>query len=209
MSTKARLNAARLCSLKRGKAIRASSRLSIHAFSSSMGPLNSAFATMKALSNAALWAMILRSPTKSSNAETAVMASGAARTSSSLMPVRSVISSGIGRLGFTNVEKRSTISGPQMIAAAISIRASVCGSKPVVSVSTTTYSGSRTPNKVVSARSAKVTYCSKMSASVPEINRDFSNLNLSEVSSIVRVASHRHSIGSAFQLRSKKTENTD
>ena len=63
----------------------------------------------------------------------ALSSSGAFFTIASLMPVSSVILAGMGRFGFTKVEKVSTTCPPRSFTAPISVMASFAAESPVVS----------------------------------------------------------------------------
>ena len=91
---------ARRCVVRRGSAMRLSARVSIHVSVTSWPP---GTASMNVRSKDALCASTGMPPTKSASPATASRGEGALITSRSLMPVRRVISAGMGRPGCTKV----------------------------------------------------------------------------------------------------------
>ena len=90
------------------------------------------------MSKRALCATSAAGPAKSRNIGRATAIVGAPRTVASVMPVSRAMYAGIGRSGSTKVRNSPSTSPPRTLTAPISVIASLVGSVPVVSRSTTT-----------------------------------------------------------------------
>ena len=120
--------------LRSGSRYCASTSVSRYTGSNGM-PARRQAALMKPVSKSALCAMIGRPPAKSRNWRMASASSGALATSASVMPVRRVISAGMGMCGLTNVSNSALISPPEKSTAPISVMRFVSRCRPVVSMS--------------------------------------------------------------------------